>query len=109
MENPMIDVPRKNGRLLGSAGLVLAFAIPAAEAQGMWWVEGDRYCSGFANRGSTMCGAPRKGESAPKPTYRLEFTTPRVPLIDDDQARREIVPAPADRPAAAPTRTQPRP
>jgi hypothetical protein len=89
--------------------LALAAAAPAAQAQGMWWVEGDRYCSGFGNRGSAMCGSPRKGETEPRPSFRYDFNFPRVPFIDDPQARREVVPAPADRPAAAPTRTQPRP
>jgi hypothetical protein len=85
------------------------FAAPAAYAQGLWWVEGDRYCSDFNNRSrnSAMCGNPKKGESEPKPTYRWEFNTPRVPLIEDQQGRQGTVPVPNDRPAAAPTRGQP--
>ncbi len=86
------------------AFFAVALAAPAADAQGLWWVEGDRYCSDFGNRSrnSAMCGNPKKGESEPKPTYRLEFTTPRIPLIEDAQGRQGTVPAPADRPAAAP-------
>jgi hypothetical protein len=92
----------------------VAFAAPAADAQGLWWVEGDRYCSDFGNRSrnSAMCGTPKKGESEPKPTFRYEFNTPRIPLLDDEQARKENDPAPADRPGtAAPARGQqpPRP
>lgn len=102
----MYDVRMTTGAV---ALLALAAAIPAAQAQGMWWVEGDRYCSGFGNRGSAMCGSPRKGETEPRPSFRYDFNFPRVPFIDDPQARREVVPGPNDRPAAAPTRTQPRP
>jgi hypothetical protein len=90
-----------------------ALAAPAAEAQGLWWVEGDRYCSDFGNRSrnSAMCGNPKKGESEPKPTFRYEFNTPRIPLIEDEQAKKENVPAPTDRPGtAAPARgAQPQP
>ena len=81
----------------------------AASAQGLWWVEGDRYCSDFNNRSrnGAMCGNPKKGESEPRPTYRFEFTTPRVPFIEDQQGRQGIVPAPSDRPGTvAPARGQ---
>jgi len=92
-----------------AAFLALAAAAPAAEAQGMWWVEGDRYCSGFGNRSSAMCGTPRKGEVQPKPSFRYDFNFPRVPFIDDPGSRSETVPAPSDRPPVAPSRaTQPR-
>lgn len=87
----------------------VALAAPAAGAQGLWWVEGDRYCSDFGNRArnGAMCGNTRKGEVEPRPTYRFEFTTPRVPFVEDQQGRQGIVPAPADRPAtAAPARGQ---
>jgi len=86
------------------AFLTVALAAPAAEAQGMWWVEGDRFCSGFGNnsRNSAMCGNPRRGESEPKPSYRYQFNFPRVPLLQDEQSGRDAVPAPNDRPAAAP-------
>ena len=92
------------------ACIAVAFAAPAAEAQGLWWVEGDRYCSDFGNRSrnGAMCGNPRKGESEPKPTFRYDFNFPRVPVIEDDKAKSETVPAPTDRPAAAPSRAQPR-
>ena len=85
---------------------MVAFGAPAAEAQGMWWVEGDRYCSDFGNnsRNSAMCGNPRKGETEPRPSYRYQFNFPRVPLLQDEQPRRqEAVPAPNDRPAGTPT------
>jgi hypothetical protein len=91
------------------AFLAAALAAPAAMAQGLWWVEGDRYCSNFGNRASNgaMCGSPRKGESEPKPTFRYEFTTPRIPVIEDQQGRQGTVPAPTDRPGlAAPARGQ---
>ena len=93
------------------AFVVAMLAITAAYAQGLWWVEGDRYCSDFGNRSrnGAMCGNPKKGEAEPRPTYRLEFNSPRLPLIEDDQGKQGTVPAPNDRPAAAPTRAQPRP
>lgn len=86
------------------AFLTVALAAPAAEAQGMWWVEGDRFCSDFGNnsRNSAMCGNPRKGETEPRPTYRYQFNFPRVPLLQDEPTRPDAVPAPNDRPAAAP-------
>ncbi len=88
----------------------VAFAATAADAQGLWWVEGDRYCSDFNNRSrnGAMCGNPKKGESEPKPTFRYEFNTPRVPLLEDERSRQGTLPAPTERPAAAPTRAQPR-
>ncbi len=88
----------------------VALAAPAAGAQGLWWVEGDRYCNDFGNRArnGAMCGNPKRGESEPRPTYRFEFTTPRVPFVEDQPVRQVIVPAPTDRPGtAAPTRGQP--
>jgi hypothetical protein len=88
----------------------VALAAPAAGAQGLWWVEGDRYCSDFGNRSrnGALCGNPRKGETEPRPTSRFEFNTPRVPFIEDQQNRQGIVPAPTDRPVtAAPARGQP--
>ena len=91
------------------AFVTVALAAPAAEAQGMWWVEGDRYCSDFGNnsRNSAMCGNPRKGETEPRPSYRYQFNFPRVPFLESDQTRRDaVVPAPNDRPAAAPRRQQ---
>ena len=86
-----------------------ALAVPAAYAQGLWWVEGDRYCSDFGNRSrnGAMCGNPKKGETEPRPTFRYEFTTPRIPGIEDAQGKQGTVPAPADRPgtvAPAPAR-----
>jgi hypothetical protein len=85
------------------AFVTVALAAPAAEAQGMFWVEGDRFCSDYGNnsRNSAMCGTPRRGEVEPKPTYRYEFNFPRVPFLQGDAASRETVPvpAPADRPA----------
>lgn len=92
------------------AFFAVAIAAPAAEAQGLWWVEGDRYCSDFSNRSrnGAMCGSPKRGESEPKPTFRYEFTTPRVPFLDDQQGRQGTVPAPADRPGTvAPARGAP--
>lgn len=89
----------------------VALAAPMASAQGLWWVEGDRYCSDFGNRArnGAMCGNAKRGESEPRPTYRFEFTTPRVPFIEGQTERQGIVPAPTDRPAtAAPTRGQQR-
>jgi hypothetical protein len=54
-----------------------------------------------------MCGNPKKGEVEPRPTYRFQFNTPRVPLLEDQQQRQGIVPAPADRPGTvAPARGQ---
>ena len=89
------------------AFLGTALVAPAADAQGLWWVEGDRYCSDFGKRtNGAMCGNPRKGESEPKPTYRYEFTTPRIPVLEDEQARQGTIPVPNERPAAAPTRQQ---
>ena len=90
----------------------VALSAPAASAQGMWWVEGDKYCNNFDNRSrnGAMCGSPKRGEVEPRPTYRLEFNSPRVPFIDDQQGRQGTLPAPVERPAAAPvprpTRTQ---
>ncbi len=87
----------------------VALAAPAAGAQGLWWVEGDRYCSDFGNRArnGAMCGNPKKGESEPKPTFRYDFNFPRVPVLEDEQGKQGTVPAPADRPAnAAPARGQ---
>ena len=89
----------------------VALAAPVAGAQGLWWVEGDRYCSDFGNRArnGAMCGNPKRGEVEPRPTYRFEFTTPRVPIIESQGERQGIVPAPTDRPAtAAPARGQQR-
>lgn len=91
------------------AFIAVALAAPAAGAQGLWWVEGDRYCNDFGNRSrnSAMCGSPKKGEVEPRPTYRWEFNSPRVPFIEDQQGRQGTVPAPNDRPGvAAPTRQQ---
>ncbi len=93
---------------------VLAFtavvlAAPIAGAQGLWWVEGDRYCSDFGNRSrnSAMCGNPKKGEVEPRPTYRFEFNSPRVPFLDNRPDTQGVVPAPTDRPGtAAPARGQ---
>jgi len=93
---------------------VLAFtavvlAAPAAGAQGLWWVEGDRYCSDFGkrSRNGAMCGNPKKGEVEPRPTYRFEFNTPRVPFLEGRQDTQGVVPAPTDRPGTvAPTRGQ---
>ena len=94
------------------AFIAVALAAPGAVAQGLWWVEGDRYCNNFGNRSSNgaMCGNPKKGESEPKPTFRYEFNTPRIPVIEDDKSKSEVVPAPTDRPGtAAPARgAQPR-
>ena len=75
----------------------------------MWWVEGDKYCNNFDNRSrnGAMCGNPKKGESEPRPTYRLEFNSPRVPFIEDEKSKSQVVPAPTDRPAVAPVRRQP--
>jgi hypothetical protein len=91
----------------GALALVAAvLAVPAAQAQGMFWVEGDRFCSDYANnsRNSAMCGNPRKGETEPKPSYRYQFNFPRVPLLQGEETRQDAVPAPGDRPpAAAPT------
>jgi len=86
------------------AFLAVVLAAPAAEAQGMWWVEGDRYCSDFGNnsRNSAMCGNPRRGETEPRPSYRYQFNFPRVPFLQGDEPRQDAVPAPNDRPAAAP-------
>jgi hypothetical protein len=88
---------------------VLAFvaavlAVPAAQAQGMWWVEGDRFCSDYGNnsRNNAMCGNPRKGENEPRPSYRYQFNFPRVPFLQGGETRQDSVPAPTDRPAAAP-------
>lgn len=94
---------------------VLAFtavvlAAPAAGAQGLWWVEGDSFCSNFGNRShnGAMCGNPKRGEVEPRPTYRFQFTTPRVPFLEDRESRQGVVPAPSDRPGTAtPTRAQP--
>lgn len=74
------------------AFIAAALTASAADAQGLWWVEGDRYCSDFNNRArnGAMCGNPKKGESEPKPTYRFEFTTPRVPLLEGDQDKQGI-------------------
>jgi hypothetical protein len=84
---------------------VLAFCVAvaaasAAEAQGMWWVEGDRFCSDFGNRSrnSAMCGNPKKGEVEPKPTYKLDFNFPAVPFVEDQKSRGSVLPAPTDRP-----------
>ena len=84
------------------AFIAVALAAPAAMAQGLWWVEGDRYCSDFGNRSrnGAMCGNPKKGENEPKPTFRYEFNTPRIPVIEDQQGRQGTVPAPTDRPGA---------
>ena len=100
----------KYGLMISGAVALAAFA-DGAVAQGMWWVEGDRFCSDFGNRSrnNAMCGNPRKGESEPKPSFRYDFNFPRVPFIDDPQARNEAVPAPTDRPAAAPTTRRPQP
>jgi hypothetical protein len=95
----------KHGAL---AVLALALSAPAAHAQGMWWVEGDRFCSDYGNnsRNSAMCGNPRRGEVEPRPTYRLQFNTPRIPFLQGEEETRErprdVVPAPADRPARRP-------
>lgn len=100
--------------LMASGALAVAAQFttaPVAQAQGMWWVEGDRYCSDFGNRSrnSAMCGNPRRGEAEPRPSFRYDFNFPRVPFIDDQKARNETVPAPADRPGNAPARgAQPR-
>lgn len=85
------------------AFFAVALAVPAAEAQGLWWVEGDRYCSDFGNRSrnGAMCGNPKKGESEPKPTFRYDFNFPSVPAIEDQRSRSQIVPAPTDRPDTA--------
>ena len=94
--------------LLAFAAVVLA--APSVSAQGLWWVEGDRYCNDFTNRArnGAMCGNPKKGEVEPRPTYRFEFNTPRVPFIEDQQGRQGTVPAPTDRPTptTAPARGQ---
>lgn len=93
------------------AFFAVALAAPGADAQGLWWVEGDRYCNDFLNRSrnGAMCGNPKKGESEPKPTFRYDFNFPRPPAIEGDKS--QTVPAPADRPGvAAPARgTRPRP
>jgi hypothetical protein len=83
----------------------VVFSAPTAGAQGLWWVEGDRYCSDFTNRSrnGAMCGNPKKGEVEPKPTFRYQFNTPRVPFIEDQQGRQDTVPAPSDRPTPTPT------
>jgi len=89
------------------AFVAAALAVPTVSAQGLWWVEGDRYCSDFTNRSrnSAMCGNPKKGETEPKPTLRYEFTTPSVPGIEDAQGKQGTLPAPSDRPSVgAPAR-----
>jgi hypothetical protein len=85
----------------------MVIAAPSAQAQGMFWVEGDRFCSDYGNnsRNSAMCGNPRKGETEPRPSYRYQFNFPRVPLLQGEETRQDSVPAPRDRPppSAAPT------
>lgn len=92
------------------AVLAAVVAAPvAAGAQGMWWVEGDRYCSDFGNRArnGAMCGNARRGENEPRPTFRLDFNSPRLPFLEDQGNKLDTaVPAPSDRPAAAPRRQQ---
>ncbi|MCW5772981.1 MAG: hypothetical protein KIT16_15165 [Rhodospirillaceae bacterium] len=76
----------------------------AAEAQGMWWVEGDRFCSDFGNRSrnGAMCGNARRGESEPRPTFRLDFNTPRLPFLEDQSNKLDSEAAPATKPGTAP-------
>ncbi len=64
-------------RLLLATLAGLAWAAPA-QAQNMWWVEGDRFCDTFRNQYSNnaMCGNARRGETRPSSTFRLEFYSP---------------------------------
>lgn len=80
-------------------------AAPVVSAQGLWWVEGDRYCGSYGNRArnGAMCGSPRRGETEPSSTFKYQFNSPRLPIFGEQPEQRP------DTGAVAPERDRPVP